>query len=77
MAININLAQDEPVIYTENLWRKYKSGTEQKVAALRGVNFEIGSGKFIALKGRSGSGKTTLLNILGGLDRPTEGIVRV
>ncbi len=73
----MNFAQDEPVIHTENLWRKYKLGTEQEVAALRGVNFEISSGKFIALKGRSGSGKTTLLNILGGLDRPTEGIVRV
>lgn len=66
-----------PVIQTENLWRKYKSGTEQEVAALKGVNLEIEPGQFIALKGRSGSGKTTLLNILGGLDRPTEGIVRI
>jgi putative ABC transport system ATP-binding protein len=65
------------VIQTENLWRKYKLGTEQEVSALRGVNLEISAGTFIALKGRSGSGKTTLLNILGGLDRPTEGIVRI
>lgn len=65
------------IVWTENLWRKYKSGTEQEVAALRGVNLEITSGQFIALKGRSGSGKTTLLNILGGLDRPTEGSVQI
>ncbi len=64
-------------IQTIDLWRKYKSGTEQEVAALRGVNLEINAGRFVALKGRSGSGKTTLLNILGGLDRPTEGVVRV
>lgn len=65
------------VIQTKNLWRKYKSGTEQEVAALKGVDLEISAGQFIALKGRSGSGKTTLLNILGGLDQPTEGIVRI
>jgi len=69
--------QNAAVIQTENLWRKYKSGTEQEVAALRGVNLEIHTGRFMALKGRSGSGKTTLLNILGGLDRPTEGIVKI
>jgi len=68
---------DGHVIETVNLWRKYKQGTEQEVAALRGVHLEIDAGQFIALKGRSGSGKTTLLNILGGLDRPTEGVVRI
>jgi ABC-type lipoprotein export system ATPase subunit len=66
-----------PIIHTVDLWRKYKQGSEQEVAALRGVNLKIDAGRFIALKGRSGSGKTTLLNILGGLDRPTEGIVRI
>jgi ABC-type lipoprotein export system ATPase subunit len=65
------------IIQTERLWRKYKRGTEQEVAALRGINMEIETGRFIALMGRSGSGKTTLLNILGGLDRPTEGVVRI
>ncbi len=65
------------IIQTENLWRKYKRGTEQEVVALRGINLDIQPGSFIAVKGRSGSGKTTLLNILGGLDRPTEGIVRI
>uniref|UniRef100_A0A7C4KH21 ABC transporter ATP-binding protein n=1 Tax=Anaerolinea thermolimosa TaxID=229919 RepID=A0A7C4KH21_9CHLR len=64
------------VIEAEDLWRIYRSGTRE-VYALRGVNLQIPSGRFIALKGRSGSGKTTLLNCLGGLDRPDRGVVRI
>lgn len=64
------------VIEAEDLWRIYRSGTRE-VYALRGVNLQIPSGRFIALKGRSGSGKTTLLNCLGGLDRPDRGMVRI
>jgi putative ABC transport system ATP-binding protein len=47
------------------------------VHALRGVCFTIREGELIAVRGRSGSGKTTLLNIVGGLDAPTEGTVRI
>jgi putative ABC transport system ATP-binding protein len=67
---------DGTVIETEDLWRVYKIAS-QEVQALRGVSLKIESGHFVALKGRSGSGKTTLLNCLGGLDRPTSGVVRV
>lgn len=64
------------VIETKNLKRIYKLG-DQQVHALRGVNLQIGTGQFVALKGRSGSGKTTLLNCIGGLDKPTEGSVSI
>jgi ABC-type lipoprotein export system ATPase subunit len=64
------------VVEAEDLWRVYRSGT-QEVPALRGVNFRVEPGHFVALRGRSGSGKTTLLNCIGGLDHPTSGIVRV
>jgi len=47
------------------------------VHALRGVSFDIPQGQLTALSGRSGSGKTTLLNIIGGLDTPTSGTVRL
>jgi ABC-type lipoprotein export system ATPase subunit len=69
--------QNGPVINTIDLWRTYRAGTHQEVHALKGVNLAIQTGSYLALKGRSGSGKTTLLNLIGGLDRPTKGSVRV
>ena len=47
------------------------------VHALRGVSFDVLVGQLVAVRGRSGCGKTTLLNIVGGLDAPTSGTVRV
>jgi putative ABC transport system ATP-binding protein len=64
------------VIETRELWRVYRAGA-QDVQALRGVDLQIDSANFVALKGRSGSGKTTLLNCIGGLDRPTSGEIHV
>jgi len=50
---------------------------DRPLYALRAVDLAIERGEFVALKGRSGSGKTTLLNCIGGLDRPSEGRIRV
>lgn len=64
------------ILRTENLKKYYKQGTAP-VKAIDGVNISIEQGEFVAIVGTSGSGKSTLLNMLGGLDRPTEGKVFV
>jgi len=69
-------ASSEPIIATRGLQREYRIG-ERTVQVLRGVDLLVMPERLVALKGRSGSGKTTLLNCIGGLDRPTEGSVRV
>ena len=57
--------------------KKYYGGGDTQVRALDGVDLEIQQGKFTAIIGTSGSGKSTLLNMMGGLDTPTEGSVRI
>ena len=58
-----------PAIRVDGLRRVYDGG----YTALHGVSFEVAAGEFVAIMGPSGCGKSTLLNILGLLDRPTEG----
>ncbi len=55
-----------------NITKVYSSGAE-KVEALKGVNLEFRKNEFVSILGQSGCGKTTLLNIIGGLDRYTDG----
>jgi putative ABC transport system ATP-binding protein len=62
----------EPLIVAENLVKLYKMG-EEDVHALDGVTFTIPRGDYCAIIGPSGSGKSTLMNVIGGLDRPTQG----
>ena len=62
----------EEIIKIEDLTKVYENG-EIQVKALKSINLTIHKGEFIAIMGASGSGKSTLMNILGCLDRPTEG----
>ncbi len=64
------------VIKTAEL-KKYYSKGSNTVKALDGVNFSVEQGEFIAIVGTSGSGKSTLLNMIGGLDSPTSGSIKI
>jgi putative ABC transport system ATP-binding protein len=64
------------LIQLEAVTRTYKTPAGE-FQALRGVDLEIARGAFVAIVGKSGSGKSTLLNMVGGIDRPTSGAVRV
>ncbi len=64
------------LVRTRGLHKVFHRGSE-RIDVLNGVDLDVPPGDFIALMGPSGSGKTTLLNLIGGLDRPTEGTVEV
>jgi putative ABC transport system ATP-binding protein len=64
--------QEHPIIVVHNLVKTYMLG-QTRVNALRGISLEISPGEFVAVRGPSGSGKSTFMNVIGCLDRPTQG----
>ncbi len=66
----------ETVVRTKDVTKVYTMGKVQ-VSALKGVTLDIQVGEYISIMGPSGSGKTTLFNMIGGLDKPTDGIVYI
>jgi putative ABC transport system ATP-binding protein len=66
----------EPLLTVRAVHRRFGTGPTA-VHALRDVSLDLAPGTMVALIGRSGSGKTTLLNVIGGLDRPDSGTVRI
>jgi len=64
----------DPLVSVKNVVKRYQRG-RQIVEVLHNLNLDIAKGDFLALMGPSGSGKTTLLNLIGGLDKPTQGEV--
>lgn len=71
-AVENNKVDTNAIIKIKNLDKTYGSG-DIKVEALKKVNFQVNSGEFISIIGPSGSGKSTLMNIIGCLDKPSEG----
>ena len=71
-----NSASDDVIIRGTDVVKEYQTGT-QTVRALKGIDFHIKPSDFVAIVGPSGSGKSTLLNLLGLLDVPTSGTVRL
>lgn len=63
----------EPVIRMENIVKRYYVGKPNELEILHGINLEVQKGEFVSIVGESGSGKSTLMNIIGVLDRQTEG----
>ncbi|MDF1538911.1 MAG: ABC transporter ATP-binding protein [Candidatus Thorarchaeota archaeon] len=68
-------AKEEAVVCKE-VFREFEDGT-RVIKVLRGTDLSVYRGEFVAIVGASGSGKTTLLNLIGGLDRPTDGTIFV
>ncbi len=66
----------EPLVSMRGVVKRYKRGSES-IQVLHNLDLEVQPGEFLALMGPSGSGKTTLLNLIGGLDRPSDGEVVV
>ncbi|TLN05353.1 ABC transporter ATP-binding protein, partial [bacterium] len=64
------------MIEVSDLQRSLPMG-ERELAVLRGLSFSVATGEWVALTGPSGSGKSTLLGLLAGIDRPTNGVVKV
>lgn len=69
--------QNKDIIEAINLSKIYRVRGTSEVKAVDKVNLKVQEGQFLAILGPSGSGKTTLLNLLGGLEKPTEGKVRI
>jgi len=63
------------MLKTEEIYKSYRMGAAE-VKVLKGVNFAVEKGEFVAVVGASGSGKSTLLHILGALDSPDKGVVK-
>lgn len=61
------------MIHLENIVKRFYEHQENELEILHGINLDINKGEFVSIVGESGSGKTTMMNIIGVLDRPTEG----
>ena len=71
------MVENANLIEAEGIEKTYSVGSEPPILVLRGVDLTIKKGDSVAITGPSGSGKSTLLHLLGCLDRPTRGVIRI
>jgi len=74
--MNENKSNNGALVRVEGVGKVFHRGSED-IHVLTDLNLQVPAGEFLALMGPSGSGKTTLLNLIGGLDRPTKGLVNI
>jgi putative ABC transport system ATP-binding protein len=74
--MNENKSNNHGLVQVEGVEKVFHRGSED-IHVLADLNLQVPAGEFLALMGPSGSGKSTLLNLIGGLDRPTRGLVAV
>jgi len=73
----MNSATQSPVVLeAQNIYKSFTDG-KSHVDVITGLSLQVAQGEFVSIVGSSGSGKSTLLHILGGLDRPTQGLVNL
>ena len=65
--------ENQPIISMKDIIKRFYIGTPNELQILNGITLDVQQGKFLSIVGASGSGKSTLMNIIGALDRPTEG----
>lgn len=70
-------AVDMPVVVLQGVRKSFNVGQPTEVEVLHGIDLRLMPGEFVAVMGPSGSGKSTLLNIVGLLDRPTQGLLQI
>jgi lipoprotein-releasing system ATP-binding protein len=66
-----------PILSVFNLHKSYRMAGNSSLPVLKGISFEVAEGEIIAVVGQSGVGKSTLLHLIGMLDRPTDGLVKI
>ncbi|MCA6215253.1 ABC transporter ATP-binding protein [Ideonella sp. B7] len=71
------MAEQDPVVALTGIRKSFNVGTPVETEVLHGIDLQLQAGEFVAVMGPSGSGKSTLLNIVGLLDRPTQGSLRI